>query len=100
MNPGERFDLPEQRPKPGDFVFVPSDGGMLLGRVVDVRCNEVHVRLVNGWNDYTQISNTRPAPLEDVWRALEVEQSRIDRRLADLQELKTRAFEAALKAGR
>jgi hypothetical protein len=38
--------------------------------------------------------------LAEVWRAIEVEQSRIDRRLADLQELKARAFERALTAGR
>jgi hypothetical protein len=41
-----------------------------------------------------------PADLVEVWRAIEVEHSRIDRRLADLRDLQRAAFDQALKAGR
>ena len=90
--------------KLGDFVSVPTDyDGRLIGvveRIVgtDVdRYRRVAVRCIDGRSESEYAVSVHPVPLDEVWRAIEDEQSHIEQRLAALQELKTKAFERALQ---
>lgn len=87
--------------KPGDFVRVVGRVPALYGVVQSFQAGHIEIRLLDGWIFPTKSAeDIVPADLREVWRVIEVEQSRIDQRLADLQELRRAAFECALKAGR
>ena len=87
--------------KPGDFVRFRGSTPPAYARVTEVDENRVFLNRFDGWSEVARLDEVICVfDLAEVWHAIEVEQSRIDRRLADLQELKTRAFERALKAGR
>ena len=84
--------------KLGDFVSVPTDyDGRMLGVVERFVGRCVAVRCIDGRCETEYAVAVHPAPLDEVWRAIEDEQSQIEQRLADLQELKTKAFERALQ---
>ena len=92
--------------KLGDFVSVPTDyDGRLIGVVERIvgpevdRYRTVSVRCIDGRGEFSYAISVHPAPLEEVWRALEDQQSEIEQRFADLQKLKTKAFERALQEG-
>lgn len=86
--------------KLGDFVTVPTDyDGRLIGVVERIQGPSVSVRCVDGRGEFAAAISVHPAPLDEVWRAIEDEQSQIEQRLAALQELKTKAFERALQEG-
>ena len=87
--------------KPGDFVRFRGSTPPAYARVKDVDEHRVFLDRFDGWRDSARFDDVICVfDLSEIWRALEVEQSRVDRRLADLQELNARAFERALTAGR
>ena len=88
--------------KPGDFVRFRGSTPPAYAQVTEVNGDRLYLKRFDGWPEEVRGDATAcvVVDLAEVWRALEVEQSRIDRRLADLQELKARAFERALTAGR
>lgn len=87
--------------KPGDFVRLRGSRPPRYARVTETDGNCVHFHGVDGWAGSIRLDEVVGVlDLSEVWQAIEVEQSRIDRRLADLNKTRALAFERALKAGR
>jgi hypothetical protein len=87
--------------KVGDFVRVKGRVPAVYGRVEAHQAGHIEIRSLDGWMINAKSEDEiEPADLVEVWRVLEVEHSRIDRRLADLRDLQRAAFDQALKAGR
>ena len=86
--------------KPGDFVRTRGSTPPLYARVEEIRGDRLYCRNVDGWSGDWNVGEVAIADLAEVWQAIEVEQSRIDRRIADLNKTRALAFERALKAGR
>ena len=86
--------------KPGDFVRIRGSAPHLYARVEEIRGDRLYCRNVDGWTGYWSVGEVVIADLSEVWWAIEVEQSRIHHRIADLNKTRALAFERALKAGR
>ena len=87
--------------KPGDFVRVRGSSPPRYARIIEVSDHAAHFHGVDGWAGSARLDEVICVfDLSEVWQAIEVEQSRIDRRIADLNKTRALAFERALKAGR